>query len=127
MQDSDTPIPEEVLKQIEKEAEEAAAEEQQIREEADKLVAEAEAEEKALLEEVERLTEENPNLVFEQDPNLIGDGVHISPDVIRWALAHGAFGKPKGFKSQYTKKRVTEAKRKSRRKLQKKSRKANRR
>ena len=128
MQDSDTPIPEDVLKSIEEEAERLAEEEEKILAEAEKLTEEAERQEREIMEEVERIKADNPELVFEPNPNIIGDGVTISPDVMKWALAHGMFGKPQRLPGQPhpRKKSVPHAKRVSRRKMQKKSRKANR-
>lgn len=128
MQDSDTPIPEESLKNIEEEAERLVKEEEQLLAEAERLTEEAEREEREIMEEVERIKADNPNLVFEENPNLIGDGVTFSPDMMKWAMAHGMFRKAQRVAGQPhpRKKTVTPKQRAGRRKLQKKSRKANR-
>lgn len=107
--------------------EELAQEELKILEEANRIADEVEGSEEQIQEEIERIQKDNPNLVFEANPNLIGNGVQVSPELMEWATAHGVMSKFPRAKSKHTKKAITNAERVKKRKAQKKARKKNRR
>lgn len=106
--------------------EELAQEELDILEEAAKLADDAAGDQDKIQEEVERIQQEHPNLVFEPNPNLIGNGVQMSPELLEWAYANSIMSRIPQKKGG-TKAKVTRADRVRRRKMQKKSRKKNRR
>ncbi len=112
------------------ETDELLAEQEQILKEAQELAEEADATEAELQEELKRIQEQHPNLVFEENPNLIGNGVEMSPELMEWALTHGVFSKmrPRRFDryGHKTKKHIPKALRKSKRKMQKMARRKNR-
>lgn len=112
------------------ETDDLLAEQEQILKEAQEMAAEAETVEAEMQEELKRIQEEHPNLVFEENPNLIGGGVQVSPELMEWALTQGIFSKlrPRRFdrKGHKTKKHIRPELRKQKRKMQKLARRKNR-
>lgn len=106
--------------------EELAEQELEVLAEANKIADEVEDSEAEINEEVERILKENPNLVYEPNPNLIGNGVEVSPQLMEWALAHGVMSKVKHRKAKPTKSTIGRAERTKKRKAKKKARKKNR-
>lgn len=106
---------------------ELAQEELKILEEASRLADDIEDSEEEIQKEVERIQQEHPNLVFEPNPNLIGNGVQISPELLEWAVTHGVMSKMPHKKAKHTKHTMSKAERIKKRKAQKKARRKNRR
>ncbi len=105
--------------------EELAQEELKILEEAAKLADETEKTQEEFQEEVGRIQQEHPNLVFEPNPNLIGNGVEMSSEMMEWA--YGIMNRVPRRKTKATKSTITKAERMKKRKAQKKARMKNRR
>ena len=102
--------------------EELAEEELKILEEAAKLADETEKTQEEFQEEVGRIQQEHPNLVFEPNPNAIGQGIQMSPEMMEWAYVHGIMSRMPQKKVRPTKANRTRAERVKKRKAQKKAR-----